>query len=43
MRSGKNALETIDAVKAKLATLAGLPEGVRSSTCTTARTSSAPP
>jgi Cu(I)/Ag(I) efflux system membrane protein CusA/SilA len=29
MRSGKNALETIDAVKAKLATLsAGLPEGV---------------
>ncbi|MFO1398365.1 MAG: efflux RND transporter permease subunit [Burkholderiales bacterium] len=30
MRSGKNALETIDAVKAKLATLkAGLPEGVQ--------------
>ncbi len=30
MRSGKNALETIDAVKAKLTSLkAGLPEGVR--------------
>ncbi len=30
MRSGKNALETIDAVKAKLASLeAGLPEGVK--------------
>ena len=39
MRSGKNALETIAAVKAKLASLeSGLPEGVRDrARCTTAR------